>query len=241
MKKLILLLLAVGALVAFVGIAQAQAQGESEVFYFDEATQTWLPNPLDLELRQARLFRLGEQAQGNCNREKWLIPVVIRASVGQWIDWKLGWTEWQWYIRKPGCFAGNSIEARLASNGDVLVDYEGFGPLMPDPQGPCYDPTHTPIDVSYSFETNGGGFAEANARGWTSAVDLNASDDLLKDVIGTGVRPWPLHYGIAWKLWNKICVVQCNGACDYINRAQITLSVQCLKPWLNTDGTWKPL
>jgi hypothetical protein len=228
MKKLIIPLMA-ALVVILAGNLFAQGPPESDVYYLDTngTWQSYLGVPM--EERDARLIRAGDLVLGNCNKKYWEINVTIHASIAQWIDFRLDYNQWDWYIRKPGCYAGNSIEAWIASNGDILIDYEGFGPLIPE------DPEHNPIDIYYSF---GEGFTQADENGWVYATDLNNDDDLIIDVPGSDQYPWPLHQGMAWKLWNKICVVECNSACDYWNRATITIVLQNQKTWLDDDGGW---
>lgn len=231
--KRFLVLLVLGLFVAAAGNAFAQppaGANEAQVFYWDDAVG-WVPQPLDMADRTARLFRSGDEASGNCNQPEWLIDVQIYAHIAQWIDFSLAWTQWDWFVRKPGCYAGNSIEAKIASNGDVYVDYEGFNNLMPvDPN----NQDHNPIPVWYSFETGGGGVGEAETNGWVPANLLNGEDDLLLDI----GPEWLLHYTISWKLWNKICVEVCNSACDYYDDATITLTLREQKPWIDAEGGW---
>jgi len=229
MKKLLIPLL-MALVVMFAGNLFAQGPPESEVFFIDEDGnwESFLNYPMDE--RDARLLRSGDLILGNCNKKFWDIYVTIHASIAQWVDFRLDYNQWDWYIRKPGCYAGNSIEAWIASNGDILIDYEGFGPLMPD------DPEHNPIDIFYSF---GEGIAEAEGNGWVFCTDLNNDDDYIIDVPGTDLFPFPLHYGIAWKLWNKICIDECNSACDYWNYATITIVLQNQKEWIDFGtGGW---
>ena len=161
---------------------------------------------------------------GNCNKKWWTVDVEIHASIAQWIDFRLDWNRYDWFIRKPGCYAGDCIEACIASNSDVGIDYEGFADLQPAIAG------NNPIPVWYSLET-GGGFQQANA-GWVTAADLNLEDDLLEDTE-------ELHYGLCWKLWNKICVIECNSACEYSDYATITLTLVNQKDWIYWDeGYW---
>jgi hypothetical protein len=196
---------------------------ESDVWYVNEAGE-WVPNPLALEDRNGRLFRGGERIEGNCNKKWWAVDVEIHASIAQWVDFSLQWDRYDWFIRKPGCYAGNCIEACVASNSDILIDYEGFEDLQPSIAG------NNPIPVWYSIET-GGGFAEANA-GWVTAAALNTLDNTLPDT-------QELHEGICWKLWNKICVIECNSACEYSDYATITLTLENQKDWIYWDeGYW---
>ena len=231
--KRFLVLLVVGLFVAAAGNAFAQppaGAGEAQVFVWDDVNLIWVAEAALPADRNARLFRSGDDATGECNKPEWFIKVHIYAHIAQWIDFDLGWTQWDWFIRKPGCYAGNSIEANIASNGDVYVDDAGFANLMPVlPE----NADHNPVPVWYSFEVGGGGVAEAETNGWVPANRLNDDDDLLLDL-----DPWLLHDGISWKLWNKICVEVCNSACDYSNHASITLTLDEQKPWIDELGGW---
>jgi hypothetical protein len=237
MKKLLVVVLGAFLVTAFAGNAFAQAgdpppgSTESQVFYWVDGVG-WVANPAPDE-RNGRLFRAGEIWDGNCNAKYWSTDVYIYAHIAQWIDFRLDYTEWHWYIRKPGCYAGNSIDARIASNGDVYIDFENFGVLMP--MGPD-DQDHNPIDsIFYSYEDQGGGINDAEANGWVWAPDMNLIDVTLYDL-----APWDLHYGVGWKLWTKICVDECNSACDYWDVADITLVLQQQKDWITDDGNWGP-
>jgi hypothetical protein len=229
MKRLIILLMA-GLLVA--SASSVFAGGESEVYYWDDNLQEWVHNPPDVQDQMARLFRTGDFVYDSCNAGYWEIPVYIRASIAQWVKFRLDWNTWEWKVRKPGCYAGNSIEAALWSNGDVEIGYDGFGKLMPvDPA----DQDHNPVDIWYSYETGGGIYDCEYVYGWTHAEDLNGSYSLIEDL----GPDWELHYGISWKLWSKICVDVCNSACDYFDDAMITITLKQQKPWIVFDtGDW---
>ena len=196
---------------------------ESAVWYWDGAA--WQPNSeLEPEEINARLWRSGDEVTGNCNKKWWTIDVAVTASVAQWIDFDLSWNQFDWFIRKPGTYAGNCIEACIASNSDVVVDYQEFNNLMPAIEG------NNPIAVYYGFET-----AQINPLNpeypWVPAPDLNDDDDRLVDTE-------ELHYGICWKLWNKIVVIECNSACEYRDDAKIVLTLVNQKEWIDWDDGW---
>jgi hypothetical protein len=230
-----IILLMAGLLVA--SASCVFAGGESEVYYWDDAAGGWVHNPVDQDLQLARLFRTGDFYMDSCNKAYWEIPVHIKASIAQWVKFKLDWNTWEWFVRKPGCYAGNSIEATLWSNGDVEVGYLDFNKLMPvDPD----NADHNPVDIWYGFESGefGGGVQEVEYRGWTHADDMYMNTSLIEDVAGPN-NEWPLHYGIAWKLWSKICVIQCNSACDYYDDAKITITLKEQKDWIVWEtGQW---
>jgi hypothetical protein len=233
MKRLIILLVAG---LFMVSAASALAGGESEVYYWDDAIGDWVHNPADVNDRYARLFRTGDLVLDSCNAGYWEIPVTVRASIAQWVKFKLDWNVWEWFIRKPGCYAGNSIEATVWSNGDVEVGYMGFAKLMPMLDE---NQDHKPIDIWYSYET-GGGVWDCEYYGWTHADDMDNHTSLIEDVIGDNPdNPWPLHYGVSWKLWSKVCTDVCNSACDYWDDATITITLKNQKPWLVfLTGEW---
>jgi hypothetical protein len=222
---MIVLLLA-GLLV--VPATTALAGGESQVFYWDDAAGWVGYEPGDPDAL-ARLFRTGDFVFDSCNAGYWEIPVHIRASIAQWVKFRLDWNTWEWFVRKPGCYAGNSIEAVVWSNGDIEVGYFDFGKLMPVlPE----NEDHNPVDIYYSY---GESVGEAEQNGWVPAELLNENKTMIYDV----GPDWELHYGIAWKLWSKICVDVCNSACDYYDDAFITITLKQQKPWIVFDtGEW---
>jgi hypothetical protein len=220
-----IILLAMGALL--VSASSVFAGGESAVYWWDGSA--WVEYSLNDPDRLARLFRTGEFSMDSCNAGYWEIPVFIKASIAQWVKFRLDWNTWQWYVRKPGCFAGNSIEAVLWSNGDIEIGYADFGKLLPDS---AWNQDHNPIDIFYSY---GESVLDAEEHGWIPAEQLNAEKTTVYDV----GPDWDLHYGMTWKLWSKICVDVCNSACDYHDDAFITLTLKQQKPWIVFDtGEW---
>ncbi len=228
MKRFLVFLLA-AVFVMAAGNAFAGPPTESSVKYMD-TLGVWHDNPVDVEGRDARLWRTGEEFAGNCNKTYWSHNVLITASIAQWIDFHLTYTQFDWYIRKPGTYAGDCIDACVASNGDIFIDYAGFADLQPS------NPANNPIPVWYSLETSGG-WAEVNA-GWVPASAMDAEDDWLYDAdLGE-----LLHTGICWKLWNKIEVLVCNSACEYSDEATITLTLWNQKDWIvDATGAWGTL
>ena len=205
--------------------------GDTEVFMLDNngswVSQGGVGDPTNL----ARLNRFGDIIDSNCNKRLWEINVRITASIAQWIDWQLTAQGWVWRVKKPGCYAGNSIEFVVASNGDILIDYENFNDLH-SVQGNAHVEN---IETYYSW---GAGIADAETNGWVRAADLNFDDDVLLDDVFTGSPLPDLHDGVRFKLWNKICVVESNTACEYHDDATITLVLQMQKDWLDDAGGW---
>ena len=207
---------------------------EVDVWYWDDVAGVWVPQNFGTpEANDARLYTYintpdGEMPQGNCNKKEWLINLKITASIAQWIDWHITWNEWNWYVRKPGIYGGNCIQACIASNGDIKIDYEGFDNLQPAIPG------NNPIPVWYAHDGDGNPMVNPAAL-WSTPAELNANDDYLLDAELGDL----LHDGICWKLYNKIEVVECNSACEYSNEPTITLTLNNQKDWIEwVDGGW---
>lgn len=200
---------------------------------FGQGTAVWKLNDAGewIVTEEARALRTGAMIDSSCNQWEWHVDVTINASVAQWIHWNLNAQGWDWRIMKPGCYAANCIHFWVASNGDVLIDYEGFNDLE-SVQGNTHNNW---IEAYYSW----GETPEiADMNGWVRAIDLNLDDDLLDESELNDPFTGDLHAGIEFKLFNKVCVVDCNTACEYQDLASITLVLMQQKDWVDPDGGW---
>jgi len=214
----------------------AVAQTPEVTVYFDDPdvlpvwdTEWLVGNPNAL----ARLFRLGEPIDSACNKRYWDIDVNIYASVAQWIDWSLDHQGWYWFIKKPGCYAGDCIAFTIASNGDVHFDFIGFDNL----QATVPNMHKEYIDAYYGY---GDVIEDVEFNGWASATDLAILGlDLDETTLnGDGITTPNLHFGMSYKLWTKVCVEECNTACEYYNGGTIRITLDQQKVWLDDDGNW---
>jgi hypothetical protein len=224
--KRILVILAVTAFFAAPALSQgvppAVGSYEVEAWVCDTIAGTFTPIVPD-RMALARCWASGD-AEGDCNKRFWTINVFIHASVAQWIDWEITGTRWDWYVRKPGCYAANCITANVKSNGDVGINYDGFEDLkalIPNMHNEY-------IKIWYGFGTAIG------LVQFIPALLLNDDDDIL-DETELNQPGHNLHEGITWKLWNKICVDNCNTACEYTDEATLTLVLLEQKPWISVD------
>jgi hypothetical protein len=170
-------------------------------------------------------------AAGNCNKKDWVVPVTIKASMAQWIEWSINATEWKWRIRKvgpnlcqtDGYYAADCITFNLKSNYDVTVDFDGFADLERVEAGGV----DRYIEVWYALgDFWGGNPPPLTSAEWVSAADLN-------NLTLTAEDSQELHDGIFYKLWNKIHVTSCNSACEYQDDATVTISLTCIKSWID--------
>ena len=183
---------------------------------------SWVPmGGPGLLTANARAWRSGVKS-GICNKIYWDVPVKVHASVAQWVEFSLSGTRWDWRVRKPGTYATDCITASLKSNGDLELDFAGFGNLVG---------AGGVIPIWYAYDSTLP--APVDAR-WVPAVDLDAMDALIPDCV-------ELHEGFSWKLWNKIEVADCDSACEYTDDAQITLVLKNQKDWIDpTSGDFLP-
>jgi len=189
---------------------------EVETWYWDTLNSQWVSQGVGDPDALARLWSSGPM-NGSCNKEEWVIPITVHASIAQWIEWSISGTRWDWRVRKPGTYAGDCISATIKSNNDVLIDYDGFEDLHSDSS------VTQDIPIWYGF---GETLDQVISNGWVRSTDLNADDDLLLD-------SEDLHAGLSWKLWNKIEVLPCHSSCEYEDEATITLVLQNVKMWID--------
>jgi hypothetical protein len=201
----------------------AYSQTEVETWYWDAGATppAWVYQGTGNPQALARLWALYPEL-GYCNKD-WEIPVIIHASIAQWLDWTMSGTRWDWRVRKPGWYAGDCITATIKSNQNVLVDYHDFNDLHSDSISVNPD-----IPIYYHAGPLGAALPPLGSTDWVRATDMNAPAewDTLYDSM-------ELHGGIQFKLWNMINVVNCNSACEYTDHASISLKLLCQKPWID--------
>jgi hypothetical protein len=234
MKKLLIAMIIVG-LLPVAAFAQFPYPGtEVDSYRYDSlATPPWIfmsgPSTPNREAL-ARCFASNKQS-GACNKD-FLIPFKVHASIAQWIEWDFTGTRWDWFVRKPGNYAANCLTWWISSNQEVVVDFRGFGPLVPESLKYVGQP---PIDIWYTFDPPVPLPPKGDPR-WISATALNDSLNWFH-IPDSQV----FHEGKFFKFWNYIHVVRCNSACEYQNDGFVSLTLQCQKPWIDrTDGYFKP-
>jgi hypothetical protein len=162
----------------------------------------------------ARVWKAGGY-EYKCNANR-VIPVMVCASLAQWIDFRLEATEVYWRVLKPGDYAMDGIGLQLRSNGDVCIDYEGFEDLIND-EGDI-------IPTWYAVTVGG---AQPAPGDWVRAIDLNDDDDVIPED--------QRHENWSFSIWNRIAPFDCDSACEYCDRALITV-IQCeQKPWVDSE------
>jgi len=216
MRKLLLVLAALLVVSVF-----AVQNGASQLTVWKDVEGQWVALSMTDPFAEARAYKLGA-ATGSCNKKNWTVDIETEVQVAQWINWQLDGTKWLWYVRKPGTYITDCISFFIQSNGEIVISFSGF-------ESPTYASTFThvkdTVDAWYGY---GLGNLPEEIQEMASAEELNELSVFIPDSAD-------LHEGISRKLWNKIRVVNCNSACNYIGRGTVTITLQRIKPWINPE------
>lgn len=183
----------------------------------------WIVGETMEETEQARAYTGGSHNK-QCNNTQ-IIEWETKAEVAQWLDLFVNGTQWRWYVRKPGTYFADCIGGQIRSNGDVLIHFEGFGPLQASDAEVAINPE---IATWYGYDL-GSGLGPMSSlgdwSGWYAAElpDIQVPDSEL------------LHNdGQNFKLWNMIEVVPCHSAKVpfYSNSGTVTVTLASQKPWV---------
>jgi hypothetical protein len=123
----------------------------------------------------------------------------------QWISYAWSATRLDWLVRLPGIYATDGVTFGVASDSDVVIDWEGFDSLKSANGGAS-------IPISYAISLSGS--QVPGDADWVSAESLNSEDDTLLD------SP-ELESGLYFKRWCKIEVNESHSACEYIDSATV--------------------
>ncbi len=222
------------AILIIITLAVSWAQtdcGECTTWYEDPpCSGNWIIQPAGNRMALARLWKSGSTG-GACNRKFFSFNFRNSASMAQWIEWSISGTEWKWRIRKvgpnicqtDGYYAGDCITFWVKSNYDVDIIFSGFSDLY---NANSIDKW---IEIWYAL----GDFnvpPPKNDPVWLRASAFNNTVIRFRDSN-------ELHNGVTIKFWNYIHITSCNSACEYSdpNGAAITLTLKCIKPWINPN------
>lgn len=172
---------------------------------------------------------VGGGFEGSCNKPVWDVEWITHASVAQWVDFEFTGTAWNWYVRKPGDYYTDCNKFIIASNGDIMVTFDGFADLQYLDEGNGVDET---ISTYYKFNREDTidpddpvNFPDTP---WIPAANLNGSRTLNDNQA--------LHDGIMYSMWNRIVVENCNSACEYEDTAIIRITLDNQKDWIDENG-----
>ncbi len=134
----------------------------------------------------------------------------------QWVRYHFSGTQWQWLIRKPGCYAAKSLDACIESNGKVRIDFGGFAKLT------ATDNSGDRLDMYYGITPPNCQVGQVN---WMSCSQLN----------NYCMTMWGFGYtSCSWQLWQKVCVERCDNAAEYEDKGYIVIDLLNVYPWVES-------
>lgn len=216
MKKLFILSLAILMVCALSLSVMAKVGHPNEVpaYNFEDNTPATTAQVL-----------LWDPVESDCNDTPRHVTITTTAHVAQWMSYKFSGTHWEWYVRKPGDYFADCIQFMLASNGDVGINFSGFGDLEYE-EGLEYS-VNPYITTFYTAVAGKDPNELPCPESWVPAGELNG-DHVVPD-------SRELHDGYYYRLWNRIVVEPCNSASTYSNSGTITFTLLNQKDWIN-DG-----
>ena len=203
MKKLSIVLIVPMLLALVAGVAAAQGQ---EAIVYSADLDGNVGDPTDL----ARCWKSGG-IQWYCNDDQ-IIEVSDHLSLAQWVNATLSATHTEWQVLKPGQYVIDCISFVIQSNGDVGIVVTGFG-----------DKVNAEGDV---IETYWAALMQERFPGpadWMPADQLDGAQLIIEED--------EEHNFMSWKIWEMVCIEECNSACEYWSRGLITVTLLEQKPW----------
>jgi len=165
--------------------------------------------------------------QAYCNQNH-AVPILVHASMAQWAEVLLSWTQMDWQILKPGDYAAPGPCFLFRSNGDLVLNFEEVGNLT-NVEG-------DQIPTFYAVMENG---VRPGADDWIPAPDMN--DPANWKLIPENQQHTFIAYPV---LWVRLVPFACDSACEYQDDWILTVTLAEQKPWVETgdeDGTEPPV
>lgn len=227
MKKLwVLFIVALLAMGAFAGVVSAARVPGAEGGQWEQAF-----NPDGTNAQNAIVFRLGETQGSECNVSPRSMTVDVRAFVAQWAKFEMAYEGWEWYVKKPGTYYADCIEGKIKSNGGISISFSGFSNLVREDNE---QETNDTIKLWLGYAP--GTTTDHNAITWVPAAQMS---QLNRIILPDSME---MHGGYAWKLWNKIEVVDCNSPGLYeMSTGTITFHLLNQAAWIDKlSGNFDP-
>lgn len=200
------------------GLLSVAALAETPYPGVPEEVRAYEGNPAD-----ARVWRLNDGWETYCNLDR-QEEVTIKANVAQWAKWSADFEGWEWYVRKPGDYYADCIQAKIQSNGSVAINFVGFDNLTAE-EGTNVVEGADGFIATYYYASMGTSIPTVEDWFAATALDTVVFED-----------SFALHCGLSFKLWNRIVVVDCNSPGVYSNYPTLELTLLNQVDWLDDEG-----
>jgi hypothetical protein len=157
----------------------------------------------------------GVAIQGSLLRNDILRGPVRSPQVDtQWVRLHLSSTGWNWYMRKPGTYAGKLLTGLIESNGEVSVNFQRFRDI------PCTDGSGERLETHYAISSPTDGTEKLS---WMTPNELNSHSLRFNgDPIGPS----------GWALWQKIAVDRSVPATAFGDNGIISINLLNNGEWI---------
>jgi hypothetical protein len=163
------------------------------------------------------VLTVGSGVGGDC--VSFDLPGVIGCYEEPYCDWSFDATEAQFYLRKPGNYAGRWCDVTLESNVDMSLHFSGFEDLMPDgSQGGAIPVWH--------------GIGEYDTPtpppGWFTAAQFN------EQVVSVDGEAEITQFSI----WTRVEMTNETTVGDYSDEATITVVMENNRTWIDIEESF---
>lgn len=204
------------------GLPTSHVNGAEAVVYEYDAAGVLVPTQL------CRVFK-EDAEEGACNKCEWPLNFTVDASIAQWVEWSITYTDADFWVLKPGTYVVDSVAINIKSNGDVQLKADYWADLLSPTSGKII-----PVEITILPC----GQMPGSSTTWYAASALQGKYvlmNLIEEEIGD-----TFHYdGVNAVMWIRITVDECNTACDYYGGGQFFVQLDSQKAWVDCEtGSW---
>jgi hypothetical protein len=146
-----------------------------------------------------------------------------------WIEYSLSATLYRWMLRKPGNYGSRCVTGSIKSNVDVLIDFIEFEDLQTPPllKGLNRSIKCSDQQVEMYYSANIGEIPIHQVQ-WHRSFDFNNPENDLFIAANPNVDTY-------WSLWSMVSITPDIAACNFQDRAFISVKIANLKIWLDPE------
>ncbi|NIN00063.1 MAG: hypothetical protein GTO24_18920 [candidate division Zixibacteria bacterium] len=173
----------------------------------------------------SRMIQPGTLVPASIDRHRPLSPIPLTldsphfspAAEEQWVSFRFSSTQWEWNVRSPGSYAGKVLAGSIQSNGDVLIDFNGFG----------------------DFQGSGG--PENSIENYYAIAPPTATIDGLRWMRSDELNAYDIHVSStspalgSWALWHRIIVNESTPSSELGDAATVSIKLLSDGAWLDTS------
>jgi hypothetical protein len=168
---------------------------------------------------------------GACDKVEWPFNFTVDASIAQWVEWSITYTDADFWVLKPGVYVVDSVAINIKSNGDIQFKADGWADLVGYPSGDTVPVEITILDCGVMPDASTTWYASSALQGKAVLLDLDESE--IGDLFHTD--------GINKVMWIRITVEACDTACEYMGGGMFFVQLDSQKAWVDPEtGSWGP-